>query len=286
MISQSQLRKRIENCRESAKLMSWPQTYQQINAVIGREAASILKLSAIVSLDPALSAGILKVANSAYYGQEEVTSINRAIMVIGLEEFRRLATEVALIQQFKAPKGFDININDLWLHCIATARAANLIGEIFPYLSPEDLYTAGLLHDLGKLFMVTQFTDDVVKINELRKKKQLSWYEAEKEYGINHTLIGKVVAETWGLPPLLTKVIANHHNPDTITSYFMFVAIVYIADIFADMAGFSFMSKLPKRFAPIVMLRLQLTKADLKSCWRKFLEVVPDIRVFGESILA
>lgn len=267
--------------------MAWPHTYQQINSVMGREAANILRLSAIVSLDPALTAGVLKVVNSAYYAQKEVTSVSRAIMVLGMKEFRRLATNIALIQQFgDSKKVNNININDLWLHCIATARAAQLIGELFPYLSSEDLYTAGLLHDLGKLFMITHFPDDVIKINALRKRKNLSWYEAEKKYGLDHALLGKIIAETWGLPPLLTKVIANHHNPDTVTSYFMFVAIVYMADIFADMAGFSFMAKIPERFAPIVMLRLQLTKADLKSCWQKFSEVVPDIRAFGESILA
>lgn len=268
--------------------MSWPQTYQQINSVIGREAANILKLSAIVSLDPALTASVLKVVNSAYYAQKgEVTSVSRAIMLLGMKEFRRLATNIALIQQFQTSEDVNsININDLWLHCIATARAAQSIGGFFPYLNSEDLYTAGLLHDLGKLFMVTHFQEDIIKINALRKNKNLSWWQAETEYGLDHTVIGKIVAETWGLPPLLTTVIANHHSPDTVTAYFLNVAVIYIADIFADMAGFSFMSKLPKRFAPIVMLRLQLTEKDLKPCWQKFLEVVPDIRAFGESILA
>jgi len=288
MLSPKEIKNKIRICQNAAQLMVWPHIHAQIMAVISDETANLARLSAIVGMDPALSAGLLRIANSVYYSQKQpVTAISRAVMLIGLTEFRRLASTTALIQQFSSKEPvLDLNINSLWLHSVVTARVAGIIRGLYPYLDPEEVYTAGLLHDLGKVFMVCYLRDDVIAIAELRHQKRLSWWKAEQEYGLDHTVVGKAIAQVWGLPPGVANVIAGHHDPLDTQDYFLIKSIVYLADIMSNRAGFSYMANFPKYLDPAIMLRLQMTPEKIKSCWKEFCRIKDDIVSQCQTILS
>ena len=202
--------------------------------------ASIDDLTQLIERSQKLASRVLSIANSAVYALEStVTSLRRAISVLGFREVRNLVVmlgAVAAIKGARLPQRFDIAA--LWQHQLKTATIAKALaaelggpsGVCGPSAAPEDrlgmapdeAYAAGLLHDIGQVFFAAGRPDVWEAVEDLRRERGIRYVEAEEAYwGIDHALIGAQVLHYWKLPLLLTDPINWHHAPQLAPAYKM-----------------------------------------------------------------
>lgn len=192
----------------------------------------------IVKNDPALTARLLKVSNSAYYaGFSPCTSVQNAITRMGLMQIKRMVFSISILDAFDKYGAAGFNIKDFWKHSIAVAYNTRTIGKISRFRDNEELFTAGLLHDLGMLIIIKympEMFDAIMKKMEI--SPEISFYDCERsDFPISHCEIGSWLSVRWQMSREIQSVIFNHHNPPINSTIFekdivMFSAIVYLAD--------------------------------------------------------
>ena len=214
--------------------------------------ASLKSVVTLIEQSPRLTTRVLAVANSAAYGLEfKVSTLQRAISIMGLREVRLLVLMVGMssfIREAQLPKEFDTN--KFWKHLLSVATIARALANVFGgaagacgpdaavedrlVMVPDEAYIAGLLHDVGKLFLAASRPDIWEKIVELEQAKGMETFEAENTgWGMDHALIGAAVLHHWKLPLVLTEPINLHHAPDLATSFKMEARLLAVANCLA-----------------------------------------------------
>ncbi len=179
------------------------------------ENANIAQLARKIGLDPPLSARILRVVNSPFYGmQGQVSSLSEAVMVLGFSNVRSLALAASLSSRFKLRPAGGLDPAYLWEHSFCTALACRLLARL-ARVNPETAFTAGLLHDIGRIGLLVLDEKHVQEIVELRTGKTLSASQAERQVlGFDHAQLGARLLERWRLPPAIVRAVERHHTPD------------------------------------------------------------------------
>ncbi len=263
------------------KLPTLPQITQRILTALGED-VSAKKLEEIISEDQALAARLLKLANSPLYaGANPVTSLRQAIVRLGMGEVRNVVLTTAMRYVLKPSatyKKFDIT--RLWIHAIGVARAVFLLAQEEGFSDPENSYTAGLLHDIGRLALTVFFPEEFLQILALREAKDLSFHEAEIELGLSHAEIGAMVAEKWRFSEELIQAIRFHHQPLQDGHLHKMAFLIFRGDIIARAVGFApeeNFTKLPKWPASLPLNKkllgkvanaLKKEKDELLSFWQ------------------
>ncbi len=192
--------------------------------------------------DQALTANILKVSNSAFYGlKEKVSSLSRAIAFLGLETFRRVVMVSALAGVYDRDlPGYQLERKELFRHALACAMISELIARRIGIKEGEEIYIAGLIHDIGKI-LLDEFARDLFdQIIRLVLFHNRLFLEAERELiGTDHATVGGIVAQRWGFPPALLEAIIFHHEPSMAPSNPEVAAVVHLANIVASYLGVS-----------------------------------------------
>ena len=191
-------------------------------------------LHKIVCNDPALSARVLRVVNSAFYGLPgQIGSINRAIMLLGLNAVKNIAIAASLSKMFKniAPCD-DLTGKDLWTHSVAVGAANKMITTAMGLALPDEAFLAGLIHDIGlvvELQAVNTSISDIVQ----RTKAGLSFIQAEKAVlGASHQEIGQLLTQRWKFPRSFQYVTGYHHQPYELAEENRLLAVVtHISDV-------------------------------------------------------
>lgn len=196
-------------------LPSWPAVVRQLLGSIGQDNPDINQLSLIVLKDQVLSAKALRLANSSFYGmQRKVTTMPQALAILGLNSLRTLITAAAVIDRFPAKDYGDFDFQLFWRHSIAAAVCARLIAKRVG-IDPESAFMTGLLHDIGRLVLVTGFPDQYQATMEYRIGHDCNLLEAERAVlSCDHTAVGQALAEHWCFPLSIQRAIAGHHAPD------------------------------------------------------------------------
>lgn len=186
--------------------------------------------------DQGLTAKVLTVANSAFYGlQQEVTTVARAIAVLGLAEVRTLVLAVG-IKALSNAKNFpaDFQVTAYWEHQLSVALIARMLCPLLGGADPDNLFTAGVLHDLGKLLTALHRPDDWRAVTILAAQNGVSYSEAEDEHwGIEHGVVGAMVMGAWNLPADLTEPVNWHHAPMHAPSHKREALVLCVADAMA-----------------------------------------------------
>ena len=197
-------------------------------------------LASVIERDPPLTAKILKVANSAYFGATtEINSLTRAIVVLGFDTIKELATTMTVVQGLFSP-GLDYGINrvGLWQHSVGTAKAAQLISTQTNIERPEIAYTVGLLHDIGKILLALSFPDHYREVIKLAQLKQCRIILAEQKLlNTDHCMIGKIICDMWGLPENIGSAILFHHDlTQSPKSSLKIAQLIHLGDVFCRRA--------------------------------------------------
>ncbi len=223
-------------------LPTLPFIAMEVNKMLRDYDISINKLAKTIEKDQAMVPRILKLVNSAFFGfRSKIGSISHAVVLLGFNTVRNAVVSISIIDTFSKDKegleGFDVA--EFWKHSLAVAVISRHLAETTRLQLPDDSFTGGLLHDIGKIILFQYFQDLFKKVWTSAKKNNLSFYDAEKkEIPITHAGIGGYLAKKWQLPESLTDAIQYHHALSKNANDFNLLIIVHVADIIAN----SFMS--------------------------------------------
>ncbi|MBT8437371.1 MAG: HDOD domain-containing protein [Gammaproteobacteria bacterium] len=219
--------------KQAGELPSLPDVYIRVTELLETESSTGLKIGEAVQSDPALTARILKLINSAYYGlQNPVTSIPQAVTLLGRQQLRQVLVGSVLAGVFK---DFDITefpLRDFWQHSIKTAIIGRQLAmQNARVIDHEAFFTAGLLHDIGWLVIAKVNPGSYIQITELARsqKKDVIQVEFEK-LGVSHIDVGVALLDKWGIPGLITQCVKRHHDTDHNGQIAVETSIVYLAN--------------------------------------------------------
>jgi putative nucleotidyltransferase with HDIG domain len=221
-------------------LPSLPAVVMELLGSIEQENIDISVLAKKVSYDQALTAKTLRLANSSSFGlQVKVATIQQAITFLGFQTTRNLITAAAVTGCF--PNGLCPGFNDkgFWRHSIATAACARSLARRLRF-NQDVAFTAGLLHDIGRLVLVTGHPQAYAAVLAWRTREDSDWEDAERAVlGVDHVEAGVALAEHWNFSDTMRQAIAWHHAPETPGAGFL-AAIVHVANAVVhalDLAG-------------------------------------------------
>jgi putative nucleotidyltransferase with HDIG domain len=246
-----------------------PPVAAQIMALAEDENSSMSDISDLIVHDPSITASLLKICNSAYFGlARKVESVRDAITLLGLDQIVELVLLNSTAENFKdEPDGYGLGEGELWHHAVLSAHVAKMLAENHGAARKKHLiFTAALLKDIGKLIMGRYVAFSFEKINILVGSKGYSFNEAEKEViGMNHEEIGALLGEKWRFGKKLVYIIRNHHMSEEACRDDAETALVYLADIVCMMIGFGTgVDGLAYRFYSDVLKRMNLNDNDLQ----------------------
>jgi putative nucleotidyltransferase with HDIG domain len=197
-------------------------------------------LHQVISLDPVLTAKVLRLVNSAYYSLcQPVASLVRAIILLGLNTVKHVVLSTAVLAQFGSRERFRaFSMVDFWSHCLCVAVTAKSLAQRLGVTANgrEEYFVAGLLHDIGKIPLNKQFPEQYGDAADLVKARQATLEEAEiRVFGIDHCDVAKLIAEKWHLGDPLLASMVNHHQPARAgTDERFFVSLVAVANLLAN----------------------------------------------------
>ncbi len=226
------------------ELKTLPATFYRICELLDDPHCSAMKMGKEIASDPVIATKILRIANSSFYGfPSRIDSIPRAVAVIGFTGIRELVLATSVIDIFvRQVDGSDLNRQDFWKHSLGCAVAAKTIGKYLRNMEVEELFTAGLLHDLGKLIIDQYLTESFITIMNLaRERKTISISEAEREVlGYSHTQVGAMVGQKWRLPPIIMESISCHHSITSTLKFPRQTSVIHIANSIAKAIGIGY----------------------------------------------
>lgn len=186
----------------------------RLSEVMHARRSSVQQVAELLSIDPSLSAKLLRLVNSAYFGiPGGVTDIARAIPFVGFNTIYQLVLTVSVLEALNVPGVGSFDPRALWLHALAVGATARVIGEEIRFPDPGGLFTAGLLHDMGKIAQAKLMPERLVAAQAAMAHDGLSSVDAEAQVGLlGHDRIGNELAKRWRLPAALTVPIECHHS--------------------------------------------------------------------------
>ncbi|HNS55485.1 MAG TPA: HDOD domain-containing protein [Smithellaceae bacterium] len=222
-------------------LPAFPATGNKVAQLLSKPDYSVAEIANVIKLDPSITANILKMANSVYFGtRQKISTINDAVVHLGQKNLLR-AIQTAGVSKYykKGAGGYYDKATDLWEHSVAVALMSQIISKKITGEEDTTLYTAALLHDVGKIIMGEFVRDSLAKISALVSTQRVSFVEAEQfVIGINHAELGGKIAAYWNFPVEIREAISFHHRPDLLEKEEkMMPWIVYMADQACLMLG-------------------------------------------------
>ncbi len=215
------------------ELPTLPTVVAQIMVTMDQPTSSARDLERLIANDQAIAARLLKLANSAFYGLPgKVTSLSRAITLLGFNTVRSMVLTIGIVDRFSGPsanKYFDRG--QFWEHSLSVAVASKQLVGKDPTVNPEEAHIAGLLHDIGKVIADHSVPEKYLKAMQLHHEQNVDQLDAERlTIGISHDEIGALVAVKWRFPDFIREALAYHHRPDEAEEYQTIVGVVSLAN--------------------------------------------------------
>jgi HD-like signal output (HDOD) protein len=224
----------MEAVKKVNTIATLPEVTARIVATVEDPRSTAKQLHEIVSHDPALVTRILKVVNSAFYGLPgQIGSIERAIVLLGLNGVKNIAVAASLGQLFRGVKLCDkFTAKDLWRHCIAVAVAARDLAKQMKLPMTDEAFLAGMIHDIGILISMQTCPDKLRTVCDRAAAEQTDFCTLEREViGMDHQQLGQGLAELWKFPRACQLVAGYHHRPTALSDpNRLLISLVYAAD--------------------------------------------------------
>jgi putative nucleotidyltransferase with HDIG domain len=219
--------------QQAEDLPSLPEIYIRVSELLDDEKSTSLQIGESVQTDPSLTTRVLKVVNSAYYGlPNEVTSVAQAVSLLGRDQLRQILLGSVLTVVFSDFVVENFSMHDFWRHSIRTAIIArHLAMQNASILDHEAFFTAGLLHDIGRLVIARADPDSLRLIEQKIENEGRDPVDVERELlGFSRAELGAAILLNWQMPSLLIKCVAGHLNIDHQEPFAVETAIVYLAN--------------------------------------------------------
>jgi HD-like signal output (HDOD) protein len=258
-------------------LPSLPVIYQRLLETLDSPEASTGEIGNLVVHDIAMAAKVMQLVNSAFFGiPRRITDLSDAIQYLGVETIKALALTVGVFSQFQGPQAASLSLEALQQHSLDTARVARVIAkhESLPRQAMEDAFLAGLVHDIGKLILITKDAEMYDRAMAVAQAEKLPPDPVEREvFGADHAEVGSYLLWLWALPQGVTEAVGFHHQPALCPAAGLSaVALVHIADALAHEGG------------PLDDSASQLDQAYLTSMG--LIDRVPEWRVLAHEALS
>ncbi len=222
-----------------SELPPFPKVAQRLMGMTENYEIGADKLAEVVQLDASITANMLKIVNSALYAlPRKVDNLKQALALLGTEKFREVViTSFTSGMLSSSQPGYDMPPGELWRHSLATALMTQILAKRSGYTPGPALYTAALLHDIGKVVLSNYVRDKVPDILVLVDKGS-SFLEAEEEVlGLDHAKLGALIAKTWQFTDDMILLIEYHHHPEKMPEW-RDLATLYLADVLCALLGF------------------------------------------------
>lgn len=203
-----------------ANLPTPPLVFHQINRVVSDPMKSAGDVAALLSEDPAMSAKVLRMSNSAFYAlPNPVSTVKQSVVILGMEAVRSLVLSASVMTAFDSDPARRERQESLWRHSLATAIGSRMlarkVGAARIGVGPDEAFSAGLLHDIGKMVILCNLINACDEIDRLRQEETARDVVLEERVlGTTHAAIGAILTEKWNLDEAICHAIGVHHSPD------------------------------------------------------------------------
>jgi len=218
-----------------------PIVSQKILLLLSDENVSLPKVASLIERDQALAVKILKVANSAFYGTlSKVSTIDHALVILGIEEVRSILLAFSIHNFFSQHKDGHFDRTRFWKHSVVCSQIAKYLARYFNVVRDDTIFLAGLIHDMGKVVFDQYFHEDFLKIIDYISTNNESFSRGEKQVlGITHYQVAAKLLQQWKFPEKVTMQVFYHHAPWHDKNYLTSSIIIYLANIFTKLAGYT-----------------------------------------------
>jgi putative nucleotidyltransferase with HDIG domain len=217
-----------------------PATATKLQKILKDPDSTAAQIEAVLRYDAGLTANILKLTNSAYFGiPSKVSSVKQAIVLLGWKRLLQLVMTMCMSTVMKKPvDGYDLPQGELWRHSLAVSVAAETVVKALKIPEVEEVFTAALLHDVGKLVLGGFVKDELAQINALVAKDMPFEVAEYIVIGTDHAEIGGRILKKWDFPEGLVNAISWHHSPETCENNCTLSDIVHLANTIGLQTGF------------------------------------------------
>ncbi len=272
------LNARLEVARHAAKdvaqIATLPEITLKIIEVVDNPNSTARDLQDLISNDPALCTRVLKVVNSAFYAMpQQVGSIERAIVLLGLNAVKNIAISSSMAKLFRGGRlTRDFSAKEVWSHSLAVAATVSLLAEEVKIDLPEQVFHAGLIHDLGLSVEMQAMRLKLVQVLDQAKQTGTPFGQCELDvFQADHQDFGLALCEAWKFPKAFRLAAGYHHRPMAVPEEDRpLPALVHVADVLASVHGIGFCAPTPGiKLNPAVIEMLKLTPNHLQSVAEK-----------------
>ncbi len=229
---ESRLKKRIETAKKLEKIKDippLPKVIFEVNRLLKSEKTAPNELAGVIGKDSGLTTKILRIANSPLYGlQRQVSSIEFAVLVLGLSEISQLVTAISLSDSIRGGSNPNFDYESFWKHSAMVGVGAKEVARQLGFVEvATDAFVAGMLHDLGMQILIKYFPSEFNTIVQTANFTGKSFVEVELDVlGLSHQEMGKFLGERWNLPSALCNAMGFHHTPSNAKSDWELLAVV------------------------------------------------------------
>ena len=215
-------------------LPSMPEAFRELEQALSDPEVSAHKLGDIIQRDPGMTAKLLKIVNSAFFGlRRTISSAQEAVTYLGQETIKGLVLANAIFERAEPLATRGLSLEDLWRHTLATATAAKRIAldQGVDRLQAEDIFVGGILEDVGVLVLATNFPEAYDRALDILRLEEVALATVEQEeFAMTHAEVGAYLLGLWGIPAPIVRIVSLHHSPHLLTGGFGPELAVYLAD--------------------------------------------------------
>ncbi len=256
-------------------LPAFPKVAQRALSLLEDPKVVISELATILKYDASITANILRVTNSARYGlQQQVTTLDTALALLGQNQIREIIVTSASLPYLAKPiRGYGMESSDLWAHSLACAMTSEILSRYTGFSSPDVLFTAALLHDLGKMVLNIYVGPRLEEIQCVARREDSTFSEAEWwTIGGEHAVIGSQLLRYWDFPNDIVRAVRTHHDPDLYIQEDL-NAMLALSDIITVNLGIGVgVDELRHKVNKELLKRLGLSREDLFKCMGRALD--------------
>ena len=219
-------------------LGSYGPVLQEIEKALESTQCNLSTIGDAIQKDPDLTARLLRLANSPFFGfANRLSTVSEAVSLLGIQQIQDMIVASSVLEQFRGVPDNFVNKDSFWRHSLAVGITARLLAMERRLPKPDKFFVAGLLHDVGRLVLLSQAAEWAQAVFELYQKERILLRDAEKQVlGYDHQQIAAELLQSWSYPPALVQAVAFHHAPGQSVAK-LEAAVVHIADHLINAMG-------------------------------------------------